>query len=91
MDRFPLETSADLAHQAALNSALNRNEDGSPCIPEKQPERCFYCGRKGGQPFLMIADELHCSRCFEDFTPEEFHRYLIDAGVRTPASALEAA
>jgi hypothetical protein len=40
---------------------------------------CFYCDRKGGAPFLMTADDvLHCSRCFEDFTPDEFHAWLLD-------------
>jgi len=41
-------------------------------------EPCFYCDRLGGIPFLMIGDELHCSRCFEDFTREQFHEYLAD-------------
>jgi hypothetical protein len=45
-----------------------------------EAEKCFFCDRTGGVPFLMTGDgELHCSRCFEDFTPEEFLAWLQDS------------
>ena len=90
MDCFPLETSADLARDAALNLPLNRNEDGSPVFwlyrrspfvlwPERR--RAFPDDR-GSTPLLA---------CFEDFTPEEFRQYLIDAGGTPAISVPEAA
>jgi len=33
---------------------------------------------------VVIADELHCTRCFEDFTEAEFAQYLTDAGCVEP-------
>ena len=80
MDRFQEETPANFSR----NSRVDRDEDSRPDVTEVQavhPEKCFYCDREDGVPFLMIGDELHCSRCFEEFTREEFHQYLIDAGV----------
>ncbi len=42
-----------------------------------ESSKCFYCDREGGAPFLMTANgELHCSRCFEDFSPSEFKRWI---------------
>jgi hypothetical protein len=46
---------------------------------KKPSGKCFYCSREGGVPFLMTGDgELHCTRCFEDFTPDEFLAWLQD-------------
>jgi hypothetical protein len=81
MERFSEQTPADLARSSRLASPCHRDEDGFPDIQTVQPEKCFYCDRTGGVPFLMIGDELHCSRCFEDFTDEEFAQYLIDSGI----------
>jgi hypothetical protein len=47
---------------------------------ETEDGKCFFCDRTGGVPFLMTGDgELHCSRCFKDFTPEEFVAWLQDS------------
>ena len=56
---------------------------GAPHHAEKFLEEhaeCLRCGKEGGKPFLMTADdELHCSRCFEDLSPSEFTAWLEDA------------
>ena len=74
MDRFSEETAADLIEN------LKWGHYGyEPSAPVEEP-KCFYCDREGGEPFLMTGDgELHCSRCFEDFTPAEFLSWLQDA------------
>ena len=73
MDRF--------TEDLPTSNRPDRDEDGRPDVPDAQSKKCFYCECKGGTPFLMIGDELHCSRCFEEFTDEEFAQYLIDSGV----------
>lgn len=48
--------------------------DASDCPLHNEP--CKFCGLLGGTPFLMMEDGLRCSRCFEDFTPLQFHQWL---------------
>ena len=84
MDRFSEQSAADLTRNVRLFSPRHRDEDGFQDeldVRTVQPERCFYCDRESGIPFLMIGDELHCSRCFEDLTDDEFAQYLIDSGM----------
>jgi hypothetical protein len=78
MHRLQEEAAADLARNCSGYSVLNRDVDGFPAeTSSDQSEKCVYCNRQGGTPFLMTGDgELHCSRCFEDFTPEEFLAWL---------------
>ena len=78
-DRFP-----DLL----LSARPDRDEDGFPDIPEAPPTKCLYCDRTGGEPFLMIGEELHCSLCFEGFTASAFWEYLEDSGVGYVAPVL---
>ena len=56
MDRF--------TEDLPTSNRPDRDEDGRPDVPDAQSKKCFYCECKGGTPFLMIGDELHCSRCF---------------------------
>ena len=52
--------------------------------------KCFYCDREGGVPFLVTGDdEVHCSRCFEDMTSEEFMTWLEDSPVVSRARRTE--
>ena len=82
MDSFSEQSAADLTRNVRLSSPCHRDEDGFQDVPETvEPEKCFYCDREGVIPFLMIGDELHCSRCFEDLTEDEFVQYLVDAGM----------
>lgn len=62
--------------------------DASECL--LHGAKCFYCDRRGGVPFLMVGDELHCSRCFEDFTPAQFLAYLNDYPVEVEVLEPEA-
>lgn len=59
----------------------DRDEDDFPDELPLEVEKCFYCDRKGGVPFLAVGDDVYCSRCFEDFTLEEFRAWLEDAGM----------
>jgi hypothetical protein len=52
--------------------------------------KCFYCDREGGVPYLMTAGgELHCSRCFENFSPSEFTAWLEDPRFMVERAATE--
>ena len=90
MDRFFLESPADLARNTRMSHYPDELQYGKT--------KCFYCNRTGGVPYLMVGDELHCSRCFEDLTPEEFRVWLEDspfiveyiAAVRTEGAAQSA-
>jgi hypothetical protein len=63
-------------------SAVNQSDKISSDFPGVVLELCQFCNRYGGVPFLMTADgELHCSRCFEDFTPAEFAAWLADSAL----------
>jgi hypothetical protein len=76
MDRFSEETAAD------LTGNVNRSRYGYEPFAPVEEQKCFYCEREVGEPFLMTGDgELHCSRCFEDFTPTEFLAWLQDTSL----------
>jgi hypothetical protein len=72
MDRF--------TEDSPTSTRPDRDEDGRPDVPDAQPKKCFYCECTGGTPYLLIGNELRCSRYFEEFTDEELVQYLIDSG-----------
>ncbi len=80
MDRFSEETAADL---------MRHRDRGLHLEPsDHEHEKCPYCDRRGGTPFLMTGDgEMHCSRCFEDFTPTEFLAWLQDSPAMVESAA----
>ncbi len=52
--------------------------------------KCFYCDREGGVSFLVTGDgEVHCSRCFEDMTSEEFMVWLEESPLVSSAQRIE--
>jgi len=50
--------------------------DASRCL--QHGVKCAFCSRLGGVPFLMMPDGLRCSRCFEDFTVEQFGQWMME-------------
>jgi hypothetical protein len=80
MDRFTEQSIGALARHYAMNNPMNWDEDGFPSFaqPEDDEPPCKYCERKGGTPLLIVDGEVYCTRCFEDFTAEEFIEWLFD-------------
>ena|SRR5271165_6282789 len=52
--------------------------DAHDCPVHGEDAACPVCSNRGGVPFLMMDDQLYCSRCFEHMNGEEFHQWLHD-------------
>jgi hypothetical protein len=52
--------------------------DARNCPLHAEDAACPVCSNRGGVPFLMMDDQLYCSRCFEHMNAEEFHEWLHD-------------
>jgi hypothetical protein len=83
-DRFSLELPSFKQHKKLLwdevectCEMVGDSADARGCEVHGKPS-CLYCSKSGGVPWLMVGNDLHCSRCFEDMSVPEFREWLRD-------------